>query len=90
MEQFIMVKSELFEELLTKINSMNDSLSMIQKQINGNSKLMNQTVAAKKLGITTQTLINHVKQGLITPIYINNRPYYTDEVIDNYTKEIKP
>lgn len=86
MSQYILIESDLLTELVSKVDSMNTALLEIKNQMNPKKKLMTQSEVAKKLGISRQTIINHTNQGLITPEIINNRPYYTEEIIDNYIK----
>ncbi len=52
-------------------------------------KLYKSSEVAKLLGITTATLKNHYKLGLIEAITINSHRYYTQDAIDKYLKNGK-
>ena len=57
---------------------------MEEKTNNKIEKLYKSSEVAKMLGITTATLKNHYKAGLIEAVVINTHRYYTMESIQNY------
>lgn len=58
-------------------------------EINTDKKLLKSSEVAKILGISTATLKNHYKQGLIEAITINSHRYYTEDAINRYLENGK-
>lgn len=49
-------------------------------------KLLNATKSAKRLGVCRTTFYKLVEQGLIKPLRISKRPYYSVDQLDSITK----
>lgn len=44
---------------------------------------------AKLMGVTPQTIRNHVNRGILNPLIINHRYYFTMEEVERYLRKGK-
>lgn len=88
MEEMIMIRRIDFDTLLTKVESIEGTLSKISEHFDKeNEALLNQKQAAKMLDVTPKTLYNYTKSGIIEPIWIGNKAYYTRSILKNFNKK---
>lgn len=87
MGRVLVIPEEDFNNLVEQVSEMSGIMKKLFNHLQEqDEKLMSQTKAAKMLGITPQTLYRYVKDGLIKPIYKSNRPYYTQQLINEFKK----
>lgn len=79
----IMIEKAEFEELRQAIFSMQKAMNEIRRSVNPDGKLYNIKETAKELGISRQTLHSHIRYGVVEPIILGNRHYFTRELIES-------
>lgn len=84
----VVIEQKEFEGLVSRLENMEGLLEKITGYFAENANgLMNQTEAARLLQITPQTLISYRKAGMISCIWKGSKPYYTNQILNEFKKK---